>query len=36
VFATYYNRGANVAANMLLMGTIVSAVTVSLWLAFLG
>jgi predicted permease len=36
VFATYYNRGANVAANMMLTGTIASAVTVSLWLAFLG
>jgi hypothetical protein len=36
VFATYYNRGANVAANTMLIGTIASAVTVSLWLAFLG
>ena len=36
VFATYYNRGANVAANMMLIGTIASAVTVSFWLAFLG
>jgi malonate transporter and related proteins len=36
VFATYYNRGANVAANTLLIGTIASAVTVSLWLAFLS
>ncbi len=36
VFATYYNRGTNVAANTLLIGTIASAVTVSAWLAFLG
>lgn len=36
VFATYYNRGTNVAANTLLLGTIASAVTVSAWLAFLG
>jgi predicted permease len=36
VFATYYNRGTNVAANTLLIGTVTSALTVSLWLAFLG
>jgi len=36
VFATYYNRGTNVAANTLLIGTIASAITVSAWLAFLG
>jgi malonate transporter len=36
VFATYYNRGANVAANTMLIGTVASALTVSLWLAFLG
>jgi malonate transporter and related proteins len=36
VFATYYNRGTNVAANTLLLGTVAAAVTVSLWLAFLG
>ena len=36
VFATYYNRGANVAANTLLIGTVGSALTVSIWLAILG
>jgi malonate transporter and related proteins len=36
VFATYYNRGTNIAANTLLLGTVASALTVSLWLAFLG
>ena len=36
VFATYYNRGTNVAANTLLLGTVAAAVTVSAWLAFLG
>lgn len=36
VFATYYNRGASVAANTLLLGTIGAAVTVSVWLAILG
>jgi len=36
IFATYYHRGTNVAANTLLIGTIASAITVSAWLAFLG
>ena len=36
VFATYYNRGTNVAANTLLIGTVGSAITVSVWLALLG
>jgi len=36
VFATYYNRGANVAANTLLIGTVGAAITVSVWLAILG
>ncbi|WDR06075.1 AEC family transporter [Devosia rhodophyticola] len=32
VFATYYNRGVNIAANAVLIGTIASAITVSFWL----
>ncbi|MDB5473347.1 MAG: family transporter [Devosia sp.] len=36
VFATYYNRGASVAANTVLIATIASAVTVSAWLFILG
>jgi malonate transporter len=36
IFATYYNRATNVAANTLLMSTVAAAVTVSAWLAFLG
>ena len=36
VFATYYNRGANVAANTLLIATVGAALTVSVWLAILG
>lgn len=36
VFATYYNRGTNVAANTLLLGTVGAAITVTAWLAFLG
>jgi malonate transporter and related proteins len=36
VFATYYNRGANVAANTVLITTVLSAFTVSAWLYFLS
>jgi len=36
IFATYYNRATNVAANTLLLSTVAAAVTVSLWLVFLG
>ncbi len=36
VFATYYNRGTNVAANTLLLSTVAAAVTVSAWLALWG
>jgi malonate transporter len=36
VFATYYNRGTNVAANTLLLSTVGAALTVSIWLAILG
>jgi predicted permease len=36
VFATYYNRGVNVAANVVLISTVTSLVTVSAWLLFLG
>lgn len=32
VFATYYNRGVSVAANTVLIATIASALTVSVWL----
>jgi predicted permease len=36
VFATYYNRGANVAANTILIATVASAVTISGWLLILS
>lgn len=36
VFATYYNRGVNVAANTVLISTVLSAVTVSVWLYVLS
>ncbi len=36
VFATYYNRGVSVAANTILIATVSSAVTISLWLLILG
>ncbi|MFD2648552.1 AEC family transporter [Devosia albogilva] len=36
VFATYYNRGVSVAANTILIATLASAVTVSVWLYILG
>jgi malonate transporter and related proteins len=35
VFATYYDRGTSVAANAILIGTILSAVTISTWLFIL-
>ncbi|MBK1796285.1 AEC family transporter [Devosia sp. WQ 349] len=36
VFATYYDRGVSVAANTILIATILSAVTISVWLYILG
>ncbi len=36
VFATYYNRGVNVATNTVLITTVGSILTVSAWLAFLN
>jgi predicted permease len=36
VFATYYNRGVNVAANTILITTVGSAITVSVWLYLLS
>jgi predicted permease len=36
VFATYYNRGANVAANTILISTVLSVVTISAWLYLLS
>jgi len=36
VFATYYNRGVSVAANTLLISTVLSVLTVSGWLYVLG
>ncbi|ODT65928.1 MAG: hypothetical protein ABS75_29725 [Pelagibacterium sp. SCN 63-23] len=36
VFATYYDRGTSVAANAILIGTILSALTISLWLYVLN
>ena len=36
VFATYYNRGVNVAANTILITTVLSVLTVSAWLYILG
>jgi predicted permease len=36
VFATYYNRGVNVATNVVLISTVMSLVTVSAWLLLLG
>jgi len=36
VFATYYNRGVNVATNVVLISTILSVVTLTGWLYFLG
>lgn len=36
VFATYYDRGTSVAANAILIGTILSALTISAWLDILS
>lgn len=36
VFATYYDRGVNVAANTVLISTVLSALTILGWLWFLG
>lgn len=36
IFATYYNRGASVAANTILIATIASAATISMWLYLLS
>lgn len=36
VFATYYNRAVNVAANTVLISTVLSSGTILLWLWFLG
>ena len=36
VFATYYNRSVNVATNTILISTVLSVVTVSIWLYLLG
>lgn len=36
VFATYYNRGVNVATNTVLISTVLSAFTLTAWLLFLG
>lgn len=36
VFATYYNRGVNVATNTVLISTVLSMLTVTGWLLFMG
>lgn len=36
VFASYYNRGVNVASNTILISTVLSVLTVSTWLYILG
>ena len=36
VFATYYNRGVNVATNTVLISTVPRSVTVTVWLYVLG
>ncbi len=36
IFATYYNRGASVAANTILIATVASAATISMWLYLLS
>lgn len=36
IFATMYNRGVGTAANSVLIGTVLSVVTITGWLAFLG
>jgi malonate transporter and related proteins len=36
VFATYYNRGVNIATNTILLSTVLSVVSISAWLYLLG
>ena len=36
IFATMYNRAVGTAANAVLIGTVLSVVTITGWLAFLG
>jgi malonate transporter and related proteins len=36
VFATYYNRGVNIATNTILLSTVLSVVSISVWLYLLG
>lgn len=36
VFSTYYNRNVNIAASSVLVSTVLSALTIAGWLAFLG
>jgi len=36
VFATYYNRGVNVATSTILLSTVLSVLTVTVWLYVLG
>ena len=36
VFATYYERGVNVATNTVLISTVLSVLTITGWLYFLG
>ena len=36
IFATMYNRGVSVAANTILIATVASAATISMWLLILG
>jgi predicted permease len=36
VFATYYDRGVNVATNVVLISTVASVLTVTAWLYILG
>lgn len=36
VFATYYNRGVNIATNTILLSTVLSVVSVGVWLYLLG
>lgn len=36
VFASYYNRGVNIATNTILISTLLSVLTITAWLWFLG
>ncbi len=36
VFATYYNRAVNVASNTVLISTLASVLTISVWLSILS